>query len=62
MLSQVDDTIIGTNSNFQIIYWNHGAEKMYGFTKDEALGKESTELLRPIYRKKGEREKIVQGN
>ena len=60
LLSQVDDSIIGTNSNFQIIYWNHGAEKMYGFTEDEALGKESTELLRPIYRKKGEREKIVQ--
>ena len=59
LLSQVVDTIIGTNSNFQIIYWNHGAEKMYGFTQEEALGKESTELLRPIYRKKGEREKIV---
>ena len=59
LLNQVDDTIIGTNSNFQIIYWNHGAEKMYGFTEDEALGKESTELLRPIYRKKDEREKII---
>ena len=58
LLSQIDDTIIGTNSNFQIIYWNPGAEKMYGFTKDEALGKESTELLRPIYRT-GEREKII---
>ena len=60
VLSQVNDTIIGTNSNFEIIYWNQGAEKMYGFTEEEALGKESTELLRPIYRKKGEREKIVQ--
>jgi PAS domain S-box-containing protein len=58
MLSQIDDAVIGTNSNFQIIYWNPGAEKIYGFTKEDAIGKKSTELLRPIY-KTGEREKII---
>ena len=58
LLNQVNDAIIGTNSNFQIIYWNTGAEKMYGFTEDEVLGEKSTELLRPIY-KTGERERII---
>ena len=58
LLSKVNDAVIGTDSNFQITYWNKGAEQMYGYTENEAVSKNSVELLRPIYAP-GEREKII---
>ena len=58
LLGQVRDAISGTDADARITYWNKGAEHMYGFTEEEALGKTSTELLRPIYAA-GEREKIM---
>lgn len=33
----------------RIIFWSRGAEKLYGFTKDEALGQNSHLLLRAQY-------------
>ncbi len=59
LLSQVNDAIIGVDSDFCITYWNYGAEQIYGYTKDEALNKKSEQLLRPIYAF-GEREKIIE--
>ncbi len=58
LLSKVNDAVIGTDSNFNITYWNKGAELMYGFTESEALGKGSVELLSPKYAP-GERERII---
>ena len=58
LLSKVNDAIIGSDSNFQINYWNKGAEQMYGYTEAEAWGKTTIELLRPTYAA-GEREKII---
>ena len=58
LLNKVNDAVIGTDSNFNITYWNKGAELMYGFTESEALGKGSVELLSPIYAP-GERERII---
>ncbi len=58
LLSQVNDAVIGVDSNFCITYWNYGAEQMYGYTENEALNKKSNELLRPIYAI-GEREKVI---
>ena len=58
ILNQVQDGIIGTNHNFQITYWNKGAEQMFGFSEAEALGKNSQDLLHPSYAP-GEREKII---
>jgi PAS domain S-box-containing protein len=59
LLSQVNDAIIGVDSNFCITYWNFGAEQMYGYTKEEALNEKSNELLKPIYAF-GERDKIME--
>ena len=58
LLNQVQDGIIGTDPNFQITYWNKGAEQMYGYSETEALGKTTKELLQPLYAP-GEREKII---
>ncbi len=59
LLNKVNDAIIGVDSEFCITYWNSGAEKMYGFTKSEALNKKSNELLKPMYAP-GEREKVLE--
>jgi PAS domain S-box-containing protein len=59
LLSLVNDAVFGLDTNFIITYWNKGAEEMYGYTENEALGKNSVELLHPIYYP-GEREKIVE--
>ena len=33
----------------KVNYWNKAAQKVFGYSKDEALGMNSVELLRPIY-------------
>ncbi len=57
LLGQVDDGIIGADADSRITYWNKGAERIYGYTEAEVLGKTTRELLRPTYGP-GEREKI----
>lgn len=46
LLDNVLDAIIATDAEYQITYWNRGAEELYGWTRDEALGKNSVDLLR----------------
>ena len=48
LLSEVNDAVFSSDSNFTITYWNQAAEKMFGWTKEEVLGKNSGELLKPI--------------
>ena len=55
LLDQLYDAVIRTDTNFKINYWNKAAEKLFGYSQDEALGINSTELLCPIYAP-GERE------
>ncbi|MDX2127506.1 MAG: PAS domain S-box protein [Chloroherpetonaceae bacterium] len=44
ILKQVRNAIIVLNSNGTIIYWNSYAEKLYGWSAIEAIGKTSQEL------------------
>jgi len=39
------------NAEGKIIVWNRGAERLYGWRKEEALGKEKSELLKTTYPK-----------
>lgn len=39
------DTVIIRDSNDVILYWNDGAEQLYGWTRQEAVGKTCSELL-----------------
>lgn len=47
LLSEVHDAVFSSDSKFTITYWNRAAERMFGWTKEEALGKNSIELLKP---------------
>jgi len=45
LLDLVLDAIILRDMQGAIIFWNHGAEKLYGWTSDEAMGKHAHTLL-----------------
>jgi len=44
-----NDAIVAIDGEGRIYYWNPAAEKIFGFTKDEALGKELHSLIVPDY-------------
>ncbi|MBV8728851.1 MAG: PAS domain S-box protein [Acidobacteriia bacterium] len=45
LLNLTHDSIFVRDMNFVITYWNRGAEELYGFSAEEAVGKESQGLL-----------------
>jgi two-component system cell cycle sensor histidine kinase/response regulator CckA len=45
LLDLAQDAICVTNMEQSILYWNKSAERMYGWTAGEALGKKANELL-----------------
>src|SRR4029453_986537 len=46
LLDLSNDAIIVRDHQDRVVYWNRGAEEMYGFSAKEALGKITHELLR----------------
>ena len=45
LLDNVEDGVIGTDAeNFRITSWNRGAERLYGFTAQEVLGRPAREV------------------
>lgn len=51
MLNLIHDAVILRDTDGQIKYWNKGAERMYGYTSEEALGKVAHSLLNAKYPK-----------
>jgi PAS domain S-box-containing protein len=45
ILSQVSEPVVATDGAGYVTYWSLAAERLYGWTQDEVLGKESTALL-----------------
>jgi PAS domain S-box-containing protein len=45
LLEQTHDAIIVGEFPHTIIFWNRGAEQLYGFSREEAIGRSSHELL-----------------
>ncbi len=49
MLSEANDAIIGYDNEYRVTFWNREAERLYGYSEDEAMGKLSYDLLKPTY-------------
>lgn len=47
LLSLCSDAIIVRDTDDKITYWNKGAERLYGWSQEETLGRTSMELLCP---------------
>lgn len=46
LVEQITDAIFSTDENYVIKSWNKAAEKLYGFTRDQAIGKALGRLLK----------------
>jgi len=51
ILQVVEESLIGSNLNGEIIFWNKGAEKLFGYGQTEVLGRQ----LAFLYPEKGEK-------
>jgi PAS domain S-box-containing protein len=49
LLNLTHDTIIVRDMGFVLTYWNRGAQELYGWAPEEAVGKRSDELLRSSF-------------
>jgi PAS domain S-box-containing protein len=49
LLNLTHDTIIVRDLNAVITFWNRGAEEMYKWTREEAIGQVSHDLLRTVF-------------
>ena len=49
LLNLTHDTIFVRDMNDIIIYWNRGAEELYGCSAEEAIGKRSQDLLKTAF-------------
>jgi PAS domain S-box-containing protein len=49
LLNLTHDSIFVRDMNNVITYWNRGAQELYGWTAEEAIGKRSHELLQTVF-------------
>lgn len=59
LLSQVHEAVLGLDGEENILYWNKGAEEIFGYTAQEVVGKNSTELLQTKIIAKSTQDKIA---
>jgi PAS domain S-box-containing protein len=53
------DAIIGFRNDSEIFIWNEGAEKLFGYKKEEVIGKDFDFLIPEYIRKKGEKDFLI---
>jgi PAS domain S-box-containing protein len=49
LLDLAHDAIFSATGDGTILFWNHGAAEMYGWTRDEATGQVSHDLLHTVF-------------
>ncbi|NOS85074.1 MAG: PAS domain S-box protein [Ignavibacteria bacterium] len=53
------DAIIGLDTNYRVFLWNNGAEKLFGYKKDEVMGREFDFLIPENLLQKGEKKFLI---
>ena len=48
-LQSMSDAVIGSTVDGSIIFWNRGAEKIFGYSENEVIGKNLSILIPPFY-------------
>jgi two-component system CheB/CheR fusion protein len=51
LLNLAHDAVMVRNLDGEILFWNRGAEELYGWTRDEAVGKNTKDILRTEFPK-----------
>ena len=46
LLDNVHDAILALDASYRVTYWNEAAEELFGWTREEATGRPSRDLLR----------------
>lgn len=59
LLNKVSDAIITTDTSFNVLSWNRGAEKMYGWTEEEVIGQSMINFLPSRYINGNEEEATI---
>ena len=49
LLGSLDDSVVATDKNFIIQYWNKKAEQLFGITAQEAIGRSGADVLKFNY-------------
>ena len=49
LLAGISDAVLSTDIDFNIRVWNKPAEKLYGWTAEEVIGKPFPEIVNPVY-------------
>jgi len=48
LLDMANDAVLVIDANGRVGFWNRGAERLYGWSRNEALGRSAHSLLRTI--------------
>lgn len=59
IINHVSDAIIVTDAEYQILSWNEGAERIYGWRADEVIGQYVDRIVRVQYNTLSERDQII---
>ena len=59
LLELLNDAVVSTDASFVVKSWNNGAERTYGWTAEEAIGKPSLEAVSAVYESPEERQQIA---
>jgi PAS domain S-box-containing protein len=49
LLENVSDAIISSDDKYNILSWNHAAERIYGWSAAEVIGKDMNKLIKPVH-------------
>jgi PAS domain S-box-containing protein len=49
LLDLTDDAIFVRDLKSEIVYWNRGAERLYGWPREQAMGKVSRDILKTVF-------------